>query len=331
MPSSAAQIYSESLPPRTLADVRDQVSQSIAVRIVKQAEVLDGNKFPKVPIEDVKYGVLFTFSKSDDVGFLKQIAQAIKQCCFQDYLFAIATTGDPVDSEANFVFLHGSTEELVQRAVLLSTAKFIGRVTGVTVVQTEPAYCSILSVKDVGYTSYDEAALWDVVKKSAQPPIDPLIPPPGSRSIDKILSDVRAQLQRLKPTEAYDELREPAAGPAPTFLVDIRNAAQRDEEGGINGALVVDRNALEWKFDPRSLSRLTIADRYDLRIIVFCQEGDSSSLAAYSLQKLGLLNATDIIGGFRGWRDAGLPDVFIFLVGSGSERAKPLLSGESVW
>ncbi|KAJ3783190.1 hypothetical protein GGU10DRAFT_274038, partial [Lentinula aff. detonsa] len=121
----------------------------------------------------------------------------------------------------------------------------------------------------------------------------------------QILSDVRAQLQRLKPTEAYEELREPEVG-APTFLVDIRPADQRDEEGGITGALVVERNALEWKFDPRSHSRLKIADRYDLRIIVF-YGSDSSSLAAYSLQQLGLLNAPNIIGGYCAWRDAGLP------------------------
>ncbi|KAF8830060.1 hypothetical protein HHX47_DHR2000495 [Lentinula edodes] len=281
------------LPPRTLAEVRDQVAQEIAVQMVNKAELLD----------DVKIGVMMTFSKSDDAGFLKQIAQTIKECCLQDFLFAIYTTGPPIDSSANFVFLCGSAEDYVQRAVLLTTSKFIGRVLGV---RNEPAYTSFISVKDVGYTSYDESALWDVVRKSAQPPIDPLIPPPGSRGIEKILSDARAKLQRLKSTEAYEELCEPEVG-APTFLVDIRPADQRDEEGGINGALVIERNVLEWKFDPRSHSRLNIADRYDLRIIVFCSDGDSSSLAAYSLQQLGLLNATDIIGGYRAWRDAGLP------------------------
>ncbi|KAJ3994171.1 hypothetical protein F5050DRAFT_1576169 [Lentinula boryana] len=281
------------LPPRTLAAVRDQVAQEIGVRMVNKAELL----------HDVKVGVMMTFPKSDDAGFLKQIAQAIKECCLKDFLFAIATTGPPIDSDVNFVFLCSSAEHYIQRAVLLTTSKFIGRVLGV---QNEPALSCFISVKDVGYTSYDEIALWDVVRKSALPPIDPLIPPPGSRGIEKILSDVRAQLQRLKPTEAYEELREPEVG-APTFLVDIRPADQRDEEGGITGALVVERNALEWKFDPRSHSRLKIADRYDLRIIVFCEDGDSSSLAAYSLQQLGLLNATDIIGGYRAWRDAGLP------------------------
>jgi len=64
---------------------------------------------------------------------------------------------------------------------------------------------------------------------------------------------------------------------------------------------------LEWRFDPRSPSRLTIVDQYDLRVIVFCQDGSASSLAAVSLNKLGLLNATDIVGGYRAWKEAGLP------------------------
>ncbi|KAJ3825767.1 hypothetical protein F5880DRAFT_1610842 [Lentinula raphanica] len=281
------------LPPRTLAEVRDQVAQEIGIRIVNKAE----------NVQDVKIGVMMTFSKRDDAGFLKQMSQAIQECCLQDYLFAVATTGPPIDSNANFVFLCSSAADYIQRAVLLTTSKFIGRVLEV---RNELDNICFLSVKDIGFSSYDEIALWDVVRKSVLPPIDPLIPPPGSRGIEKILSDVRAELQRLKPTEAYEELREPEVG-APTFLVDIRPLEQREYEGGIAGALVIDRNVLEWKFDPRSDSRLKIADRYDLRIIVFCRDGDSSSLAAHSLQQLGLLNATDIIGGYRAWREAGLP------------------------
>jgi len=65
---------------------------------------------------------------------------------------------------------------------------------------------------------------------------------------------------------------------------------------------------LEWRFDPRCTDgRLEIANRYDLRIIIFCQEGYTSSLAAASLQDLGLLNATDIDGGYKAWKDANLP------------------------
>ena len=74
----------------------------------------------------------------------------------------------------------------------------------------------------------------------------------------------------------------------------------------ISGSM--ERNVLEWRFDPRCAHRLPIADRYDLRVIVFCQEGYTSSLAAAALHDLGMLNATDIIGGYAAWKDAGLPD-----------------------
>jgi len=93
------------------------------------------------------------------------------------------------------------------------------------------------------------------------------------------------------------------------ILVDTRSAAQHAEHGMIPDALPVARNVLEWRLDPRSDARLAVADRYDLLVIVVCQEGYSSSLAAASLQDLGLYRATDLIGGFAAWRAAGLPTV----------------------
>ncbi|KAF5338781.1 hypothetical protein D9758_012090 [Tetrapyrgos nigripes] len=281
------------LPPRSLDDVSEQVAQEIAWKAVSSADILD----------DVKINVIMTFCKRDDNGFLQQVAESIEKRCLQQYLFAIGTSGKPIDSNSNFVILCSSSEEMVQRAVLLTTAKFIGRVDSAR----PDRKWYITGIKNVGFTSYDEQALWDVVRKSARTPIDPLDPPPGSRTIEQILSDRRAKLQRITPEQSYKELQEPEVG-APTFLVDIRNAAQRESEGSITGSLVIDRNDLEWKFDPRSkTSKLNIVDRYDLRIIVFCQDGRASSLAAYSLQELGMLNATDMIGGYKAWRDAGLP------------------------
>ena len=85
------------------------------------------------------------------------------------------------------------------------------------------------------------------------------------------------------------------------MVVDIRPAAQRAVEGELPGALVVERNVLEWRFDPTSASRLPIAD-YDLQLIVMCSEGYASSLAAASLQDLGIHRATDVIGGYQAWR-----------------------------
>ena len=126
-------------------------------------------------------------------------------------------------------------------------------------------------------------------------------PPAGSRGIDDILAAARAKLRRVRPAEAYARQRRGA------ILVDIRPVAQRTATGEIPGALIVDRTVLEWRFDPRSPARLPVADRYDLPVIVFCQQGYSSSLAAATLHDLGLHHATDMIGGFDAWAAAGLP------------------------
>lgn len=125
--------------------------------------------------------------------------------------------------------------------------------------------------------------------------------PPGSRSIDALLAAARARLRRLAPEQAHLAHRRGA------LLVDIRPAAQRGATGEIPGALVVERNVLEWRFDPRCAARLPLADRYDLPVVIFCQEGYTSSLAAAALLDLGLWRATDIAGGFAGWQLAGLP------------------------
>jgi rhodanese-related sulfurtransferase len=96
---------------------------------------------------------------------------------------------------------------------------------------------------------------------------------------------------------------------ADAVLVDIRPAAQRLAEGEVHPAyapLVIERNVLEWRLDPRSTARLDIA-AYDLRVLVLCQEGYTSSLAAAALQQLGLHRATDVRGGFAAWRASGLP------------------------
>jgi rhodanese-related sulfurtransferase/mannose-6-phosphate isomerase-like protein (cupin superfamily) len=123
----------------------------------------------------------------------------------------------------------------------------------------------------------------------------------GVLSIEQMLSVARARLRRLSPDEARDAARTEAV------LVDIRPEGQRAAEGSIPGALIVERNVLEWRFDPASSSRLPITTDHDLQVIVFCSEGYASSLAAASLQDLGLWRATDMAGGFHAWRAAGLP------------------------
>jgi rhodanese-related sulfurtransferase len=121
-------------------------------------------------------------------------------------------------------------------------------------------------------------------------------------TIEQILSAARSRLQRLSPDEAYEAVAQTEA-----ILVDIRPESQRAVEGSIAGALVVERNVLEWRFDPASSARLPIATDHDLQLIVFCSEGYASSLAAAALQDLGLYRTTDIVGGFHAWRAAGLP------------------------
>jgi rhodanese-related sulfurtransferase len=126
----------------------------------------------------------------------------------------------------------------------------------------------------------------------------------GALSIEQLLSAARTRLRRLSPDEVYEAVTMTEA-----ILVDIRPESQRAIEGSITGALVVERNVLEWRFDPASSARLPVATDHDLQVIVFCSEGYTSSLAAASLQDLGLSRATDMVGGFQAWRAMGLPIV----------------------
>jgi rhodanese-related sulfurtransferase len=125
--------------------------------------------------------------------------------------------------------------------------------------------------------------------------------PRGALTIDEMLASARARLTRVTPREACGE--QAAGG----VLIDIRPAAQRAAQGEIPGSVVVERNHLEWRLDPCSDARLPWVTGYDHRIIVFCVDGYTSSLAAAALQDLGLHRATDVIGGFRAWTDEGLP------------------------
>jgi rhodanese-related sulfurtransferase/mannose-6-phosphate isomerase-like protein (cupin superfamily) len=120
-------------------------------------------------------------------------------------------------------------------------------------------------------------------------------------SIEETLSAVRARLHRLSPDEVHE-----ARAARQAVLVDIRPEGQRAIEGSIPGALVIERNVLEWRFDPASSARLPIAVDHDIEVILFCSEGYTSSLAAAALQDIGLWRATDMVGGFQGWRAAGL-------------------------
>lgn len=125
--------------------------------------------------------------------------------------------------------------------------------------------------------------------------------PPGARTVDELLAQVRERIERVEPAEAYARM---SAG---ALLIDTRPVEQRDRDGEVPGALVVDRNVLEWRLDPASPWRLPEVTGYDLDVVVLCTEGYSSSLVADTLRTLGLARSVDVIGGFTAWAAAGLP------------------------
>ena len=120
-------------------------------------------------------------------------------------------------------------------------------------------------------------------------------------TIDEALASARRRFTRLTAEQADAERASGA------LLVDTRTETQRRADGDIPGALVIDRTVLEWRLDPSSASRIAEATDHRVRVIVLCAQGYSSSLAAASLLDLGLVNATDVIGGFEAWQAAGLP------------------------
>ena len=119
--------------------------------------------------------------------------------------------------------------------------------------------------------------------------------------LDRLLIKARKRLTRLQPRAVVDAVRNGA------MVVDIRPEFQRRNDGEIPGALIVERNHLEWRLHPGSSGRIEEADRPDVQWIVICDEGYASSLAAAVLRLVGLRRATDVVGGFQAWRAAGMP------------------------
>ncbi len=120
-------------------------------------------------------------------------------------------------------------------------------------------------------------------------------------TVSDLLAAARARLTRLEPADAAAAVRDGAR------LVDIRPGWQRLAEGTVPGAVVIERNHLEWRLDPTSDARIDEATDHDVAWVVLCSEGYTSSLAAAALQDLGIHRATDVVGGFHAWEAAGLP------------------------
>jgi len=123
----------------------------------------------------------------------------------------------------------------------------------------------------------------------------------GPAGVEAMLAAARARLRRLAPAEAHAAMGDGA------LVVDIRSHAQRARDGVIPGAAFVPRNVLEWRLDPACPHRNPALARPEAQVVVVCDEGYQSSLAAATLQDLGLPQATDVDGGFQAWRSAGLP------------------------
>ena len=123
------------------------------------------------------------------------------------------------------------------------------------------------------------------------------------RRIDELLDDARSHLDRVDPDQARQAVERDGA-----VLVDIRSDNQRAQDGVIPGALHHPRNVLEWRLDPESEQPdPALSSDLERRVIILCDAGYASSLAAAVAQELGYPNATDLIGGFQAWRAAGLP------------------------
>ncbi len=119
-----------------------------------------------------------------------------------------------------------------------------------------------------------------------------------TRTVHDLLAAARARLDRPDPHKAAELVEQGA------ILVDTRPGWQREQEGELPGALLIERNHIEWRLDPTSDARIPQATDHDVRWIVVCSEGYSSTLAAASLQDIGLRNATDLDGGYQAWKRA---------------------------
>jgi rhodanese-related sulfurtransferase len=120
-------------------------------------------------------------------------------------------------------------------------------------------------------------------------------------TIDDLLAHARQRLTRLDPRQASEAIRDGA------LLIDIRAESQRAGDGVVPGSLFIARNVLEWRCDPTSEHRDPRIDGRERQLILMCNEGYQSSLAAATLHELGLTRTTDLDGGFQAWRAAGLP------------------------
>jgi rhodanese-related sulfurtransferase len=121
------------------------------------------------------------------------------------------------------------------------------------------------------------------------------------RTLFELVEQAAARIDRLEPAEAF------AAQKGGAVIVDIRSDTARERDGIVPGSLHVPRTVLEWRLDPESEWRSPHAPELGERVVVLCDHGFSSVLAAATLVELGFTRAGDVVGGFAAWREAGLP------------------------
>jgi rhodanese-related sulfurtransferase len=123
------------------------------------------------------------------------------------------------------------------------------------------------------------------------------------RTLDELLDQARARIERLEPAEAW------VAAQAGALLIDIRADADRERDGIVPGSLHIPRTVLEWRVATDSSSRNPSVGGLDRQLVLVCNHGFSSSLAAVTLVELGFMRAGDVVGGFEAWCEAGLPTI----------------------
>jgi rhodanese-related sulfurtransferase len=123
----------------------------------------------------------------------------------------------------------------------------------------------------------------------------------SSRTVDELLAEARTRIRRLSPAQTAEAIARGA------LVIDIRPEAQRQREGEVPGAVIVERNVLEWRLDPAGSHRMAEVTGHDQEIVVVCSEGYASSLVAATLVEMGFASAADLDGGFQAWAAAGLP------------------------
>jgi rhodanese-related sulfurtransferase len=121
------------------------------------------------------------------------------------------------------------------------------------------------------------------------------------KSVDQLLAEARSRIRRFTPAETAEAMSRGA------LVIDIRPVAQRRGEGEVPGAIVIERNVLEWRLDPGSTHHLPEVTGHDQEVVIICSEGYTSSLAAATLVEMGFASAGDLEGGFQAWSAAGLP------------------------